>query len=72
MLKTNIAMRIYENLIPEEAAETMLYEMKGWQVYRLQNFNYTLFWKPEIVSLKFKKGGKVCFKNGFMKQDYNW
>ena len=68
----NIAERIYK-MTTEEATEIMLYRMKGWHVfhYTVDKFSWKQ-WPNNILLLKFKKGGKVCFKNGYMKQDYNW
>ena len=71
----NIAERIYHDLSPEEAAEKMLAEMKGWHVIYFKttvDARRWWTWHKETKILKFKKGGKISFTNGWMNQQYNW
>lgn len=71
-----IAEKMYLNLSPEEAAETLLTEMKGgWHIVYVKTTTDAREWRTwheNTKVLKFKKGGKISFTNGWMNQQYNW
>lgn len=70
-----IAEKIYNGLTPTEAAETLLAEMKGWNVVYFKTTTDSRrwwTWHKETKILKFKKGGMVGFTNNLMNQQYNW
>lgn len=69
----NIAERIYR-LDPNQATETVLAKMKGIHIYYINvdsEWRWRM-WHKETKTLKFKKGGKISFTNGWMNQQYNW
>ena len=70
----NIAERIYHDLSPEEAVETLLAKMEGRYLtyFRTDKYLRWRMWHKETKTLKFKKGGKISFTNGWMNQQYNW
>lgn len=69
----NIAEKVYR-LDPNQATETVLAKMKRIHIYYINvdsEWRWRM-WHKKTKTLKFKKGGKISFTNGWMNQQYNW